>query len=105
MSGRANWWRSSRTAIWLVRPRKAKTGIEVAESNFRATEGATIPEAVVKAQTDLEAARQARDSAKKVLDSREQLFKDGALAARQVDESRLAYVQAAGPISGRRAST
>lgn len=75
---------------------EAKTGIEVAESNFRATEGSTIPDAVVKAKTDLEAARQARDSAKKVLDSREQLFKDGALAARQVDESRLAYVQAQG---------
>jgi HlyD family secretion protein len=75
---------------------EAKTGIDVAESNLRATEGSTIPEAVVKAQTDLEAARQARDSAKKVLDSREQLFKDGALAARQVDESRLTYVQAQG---------
>jgi multidrug efflux pump subunit AcrA (membrane-fusion protein) len=75
---------------------EAKTGIDVAESNLRAAEGSTIPEAMVKAQTDLEAARQARDSAKKVLDSREQLFKDGALAARQVDESRLAYVQAQG---------
>jgi multidrug efflux pump subunit AcrA (membrane-fusion protein) len=73
---------------------EAKTGIDVAESNLRATEGSTIPEAVVKAQTDLEAARQARDNAKKVLDSREQLFKDGALAGRQVDESRLAYTQA-----------
>jgi multidrug efflux pump subunit AcrA (membrane-fusion protein) len=50
----------------------------------------------VKAQTDLEAARQARDAAKKVLDSREQLFKDGALAGRQVDESRVAYTQALG---------
>ncbi len=75
---------------------EAKTGIEVAESNLRATEGSTIPEAVVKAKTDLEAARHARDSAKKVLDSREQLFKEGALAGRQVDESRLAYVQAQG---------
>jgi HlyD family secretion protein len=75
---------------------EAKTAIDVAESNLRATEGSTIPEAVVKAQTDLEAARQARDSAKKVLDSREKLFKDGALAGRQVDESRLAYVQAEG---------
>src|ERR1700722_1247670 len=75
---------------------EAKAGIAVADSNLRATEGSAIPEAVVKAQTDLEAARQARDSAKKVLDSREKLFKEGALAARQVDESRLAYVQAQG---------
>ncbi len=73
---------------------ESKSAIDQAQSNLRATEGSTIPEAVVKAQTDLEAARQARDAAKKVLDSREQLFKEGALAARQVDESRLAYVQA-----------
>jgi HlyD family secretion protein len=75
---------------------ESKSAIDQAESNLRATEGATIPEAVVKAQTDLEAARQARDAAKKVLDSREQLFKDGALAGRQVDESRVAYAQALG---------
>ena len=49
---------------------------------------------MVKAETDVESARQARDSAKKVLDSRQQLFKEGALARRQVDESRVAYVQA-----------
>jgi HlyD family secretion protein len=73
---------------------EAKTAIDQAESNLRATEGATIPDTVVKAQTDLEAARQARDGAKKVLDIREQLFKDGALAGRQVDDSRLAYAQA-----------
>ena len=73
---------------------ESKSAVDQADSNLRATEGATIPDAMVKAQTDLEAARQARDAAKKVLDSREQLFKEGALAARQVDESRLAYTQA-----------
>lgn len=68
--------------------------VDQAESNFRATEGATVPEAVVKAQTDVESARQTRDAAKKVLDSREELLKEGALAARLVEESRAAYVQA-----------
>jgi len=75
---------------------ESRGAVEQAESNLRATEGATIPEAMVKAQTDLEAARQSRDAAKKVLDSREQLFKQGALAGRQVDESRVAYTQAVG---------
>jgi multidrug efflux pump subunit AcrA (membrane-fusion protein) len=73
---------------------ESKSGIDQAESNLRATEGAVVPEAIAKAQTDLEAARQARDGAKSVLDSRQQLFKEGALAGRQVDESRLAYAQA-----------
>jgi HlyD family secretion protein len=73
---------------------ESKGAVTQAEENLRATEGATVPEAVVKAQTDLESARQARDAAKKVLDSREELLKEGALAARLVEESRVAYVQA-----------
>jgi len=75
---------------------ESKGAVEQAESNLRATEGATVPESVVKAQIDLETAREARDNAKKVLDSRQQLFKQGALAGRQVDESQAAYSQANG---------
>jgi len=37
----------------------------------------TVPESVVKAQTDVSAAEQAADAAKKVLESREQLLKEG----------------------------
>ncbi|HTS50617.1 MAG TPA: efflux RND transporter periplasmic adaptor subunit [Bryobacteraceae bacterium] len=73
---------------------ESKGTVEQAESNLRTTEGATVPDSVVKAQTDVESARTARDNAKKVLDSREQLFKEGALAQRLVDESRVAYSQA-----------
>jgi HlyD family secretion protein len=68
--------------------------VQQADANLRATEGATIPESVSKAEIDLEAARDARDNAKKILDSRQQLFQQGALARRQVDESQLAYSQA-----------
>jgi len=73
---------------------ESKGAVVQAESNLRTTEGATVPDSVVKAQTDVESARTARDNAKKVLDSREQLFKEGALAQRLVDESRVAYSQA-----------
>ena len=73
---------------------ESKGAVDQAEANLRSTEGAAVPEGVVKAQTDLESAREARDTAKKVLDSRQQLFQQGALAGRSVDESRLAYVQA-----------
>ena len=51
---------------------------------------------MVKAQIDVETAREARDNAKKILDSRQQLFKEGALPGRQVDESQAAYSQAVG---------
>src|SRR5580704_254993 len=75
---------------------ESKGAVEQAESNLRATERGAIPEALVKAQIDLESAREARDNAKKVLESRQQLFKQGALAGRQVDESQVAYSQANG---------
>ena len=54
--------------------------MEVAESNLRTTEVSTVPDTVVKAQADMEAAREVRDGARRVLDSRQQLFKQGALA-------------------------
>jgi multidrug efflux pump subunit AcrA (membrane-fusion protein) len=65
-----------------------------AESNYRSTSGAAIPEQVTKAQTDFDAARQALEAAKNLLDNREQLFKQGALARKQVDEAQVAYAQA-----------
>jgi multidrug efflux pump subunit AcrA (membrane-fusion protein) len=68
--------------------------MDQAESNLRTTSGASVPEAVVKAQTDVDADRQALDASKKVFDSREQLFKQGALAQRQVDEALVSYTQA-----------
>jgi HlyD family secretion protein len=73
---------------------EARGALQQAESNLRTIQGATVPESVVKAQTDGEAASEAAAAAKRVLDSRQQLFKEGALARRQVDESQVAYVQA-----------
>jgi multidrug efflux pump subunit AcrA (membrane-fusion protein) len=67
-----------------------------AESNYRATSQSTVPEAVTKAETDLEAARAGLDAATKLLESRQQLFKEGALARKSVDEARVAYAQAKG---------
>jgi len=73
---------------------ESKAAVDQAESNLRATQGASIPEMAVKAQTDVDAARQTSDAAKKVLDSRQKLFDQGALARRQVDEAQVAYAQA-----------
>src|ERR1051325_3840945 len=73
---------------------EARGALVQAESNLRSTQGATVPEAMVKAQTDLDAARQARDATKKVLDSRQELYQQQALARRQVDEAQVSYAQA-----------
>src|SRR5438093_6879417 len=42
-----------------------------AESNLRATTGAGVPEQVTKAQADVDAAREALDASKKLVDSRQ----------------------------------
>jgi HlyD family secretion protein len=67
---------------------------EQAASNYRSTAGAAVPEQVTKAQTDVDAARSAMDAAKKLLDNRQQLFNEGALARKLVDEAQVQYAQA-----------
>jgi multidrug efflux pump subunit AcrA (membrane-fusion protein) len=65
-----------------------------AQSNYRTTTTAGVPEQMTKAQTDAAAAREAMDAAKRLLDNRQQLFKDGALAKKLVDEAEVGYAQA-----------
>ena len=73
---------------------EGKGGVDQAESNLRATRGASIPEASVKAKSDADAAHEMVDAARRVLESRRQLFTEGALARRLVDEAQVAYAQA-----------
>ena len=68
--------------------------LEQAQSNYRSTATAGVPEQMTKAQTDVAAAQQAMDAAKRLLDNRQQLFKDGALAKKLVDEAEVGYAQA-----------
>jgi HlyD family secretion protein len=73
---------------------EAKGAYEQAAANYRNVQSATIPNETVKAQADLQAARQQVEAAKKLRDSREELYKQGALARRLVDESAVLYAQA-----------
>jgi HlyD family secretion protein len=65
-----------------------------AQSNYRSTTRAGVPEQMTKAQTDVESARESLDAATTLLESRRQLFKDGALARKLVDEAQVAFAQA-----------
>jgi multidrug efflux pump subunit AcrA (membrane-fusion protein) len=68
------------------------------EANLRSTTSAQVPEAIVKAQTDVDTAQQTEDAAKKLLDNREKLFQQGALARKLVDDAQVAYAQAHGAL-------
>jgi HlyD family secretion protein len=64
-----------------------------AESSARVT-NASVPEQMTKAQTDVDAARATTDAAQKLLDSRQQLLRDGAIARKSVDEAQVGLAQA-----------
>jgi HlyD family secretion protein len=78
----------------------AKAQVNQATLNVHSIELATIPESVVKAQADVESDTQQLDAAKKLLDSQQKLFEQGALAGRRVDEARVAYVSAKAQLAG-----
>jgi multidrug efflux pump subunit AcrA (membrane-fusion protein) len=73
---------------------ESKGQYDQAEANYRSTTAAAVPEQVVKAQTDAQANKEAMDAAKKVFESRQKLFQEGALARKLVDDAQVAYVQA-----------
>ncbi|HEV3332300.1 MAG TPA: efflux RND transporter periplasmic adaptor subunit [Bryobacteraceae bacterium] len=73
---------------------ESKGQLDQAESNFRATSSATIPEQVIKAQTDVQSAQQTLDAAQKLLANRQKLLEQGALARKLVDDAQVAYAQA-----------
>jgi HlyD family secretion protein len=79
----------------LVATEAANKGqLEQARANLDSTANAVIPESVVKAQTDVQSFQEQFDAAKKVVDSRQQLLKEGALPRKSVDDAQVAYAQA-----------
>ncbi|HUK17818.1 MAG TPA: efflux RND transporter periplasmic adaptor subunit [Bryobacteraceae bacterium] len=79
----------------LVAAEAASKGqLDQAQANLSSTANAVVPESVVKAQTDVQSFQEQFDAAKKVLESRQQLFKEGALPRKNVDDAQVAYAQA-----------
>jgi HlyD family secretion protein len=71
----------------------AKGALEQAQASSRNVSAGNVPQEVVKAQQDAQAAKQAMDAARKVYDSRQQLQRQGALAQRLVDEAGVSLAQ------------
>ena len=74
----------------------AKAAVDQAQATLRNVSNASVPDEVSKAQADVAAAREARDAAQKLLQSRQELLQQGAIARRLVDEAGVAYAQAKG---------
>lgn len=67
-----------------------------ATANYHTVVSATMPDELTKAETDVKSARQLHDAAQQVYASRQNLFAQGALSKRLVDDARVAVVQADG---------
>lgn len=74
--------------------RESKDLYAQAQATFTTTEQATVPEDVTKSQADVEASRQALEAAKRVYESRQNLYRQGALARKLVDDAAVALAQA-----------
>jgi RND family efflux transporter MFP subunit len=72
----------------------AKGAVDQAEATLRTVSNASVPDELSKAQADVTAARQAMEAAQKLVESRQQLLQQGAIARRLVDEASVAYAQA-----------
>lgn len=71
-----------------------KGALDQAEAAYKTSVGATVPEDMQKAELELQNARQALDAEQKLYESREQLFKEGALPRKDLDQARVSLAQA-----------
>ncbi|HWS17461.1 MAG TPA: efflux RND transporter periplasmic adaptor subunit [Candidatus Elarobacter sp.] len=65
-----------------------------AEATFQNTTAAGLPEELQKAEADAQQAKQALDAQEKVFQSRQQLYQEGALPRKELDQSQVENVQA-----------
>jgi HlyD family secretion protein len=71
-----------------------KGGYEQAEATYATSTKATIPEDVQKAQLDVQQSKENLDAQTKVVESRQQLFDQGAMPRKDLDAAKVTYVQA-----------
>jgi HlyD family secretion protein len=71
-----------------------KGAYDQAQATYETTTAASLPEEIQKAQADEQQAKQALDAQEKVFQSRQQLFDEGALPRKELDQSRVDITQA-----------
>lgn len=71
-----------------------KGSYEQAQATYETATAASLPEEIQKAEADVSQAQQALDAQEKVFQSRQQLFDQGALPRKELDQSRVDITQA-----------
>jgi multidrug efflux pump subunit AcrA (membrane-fusion protein) len=73
---------------------ESKGSLQQAQAGYENATAAGIPEGMQKAELELEQTRTALEAQQKVFDSRQDLYRQGALPRKQLDEARVALTQA-----------
>src|ERR1043166_799146 len=71
-----------------------KAAFEQAESNYETVSKGTVPEEMQKAEVDVRTAKDVMDQAQKLYESRQALYKEGAIAQKDVNDAQVAFTQA-----------
>ena len=72
----------------------SRGALDQAQAAYETTTAANLPEEIQKAEGDAQTAQQALDAQEKIFESRQQLFEQGALPRKELDQSRVDVTQA-----------
>jgi multidrug efflux pump subunit AcrA (membrane-fusion protein) len=75
---------------------ESRAAYDLAEATYQTTARATVPQESQKADLDAKAAKDALDAAQAVFDSRQRLYREGAIAQKDVNDAQSALSQARG---------
>jgi multidrug efflux pump subunit AcrA (membrane-fusion protein) len=73
---------------------ESRASFDQAQATYETTARATVPEEEQKAELDAQAAKQALDAQQAIYDNRRQLLQEGAIAAKDVNDTQVALSQA-----------
>lgn len=72
----------------------SRGALDQAQATYETTTAANLPEEIQKAEADTQTAQQAQDAQEKIFESRQQLYEQGALPRKELDQSRVDVTQA-----------
>jgi multidrug efflux pump subunit AcrA (membrane-fusion protein) len=73
---------------------ESQAAFDQAEANYQTTSQGTIPEDLQKAQLDVRSAKDAMDALQKLFDNRQALYREGAIAQKDVNDAQVQLSQA-----------
>src|SRR5881396_1274353 len=71
-----------------------QAALDQAEANYQTVSRGTVPEDLQKAELDVRSTKDAMDAQQKVFDSRQALYKEGAISQKEVNDAQVALSQA-----------